>query len=53
LKKLIQWLKNNIPQIIIICGFFMIAVGASQIYLPLGIITGGILLSILAFWQLN
>jgi len=49
MKLIFKWIALNLPQIILICGFFVLAIGCFLINLPVGFISTGILLIVLAY----
>jgi len=53
MSKLFKWIALNLPQIVLICGFFMISIGSYFISLPIGLIVSGFSMIILAILMIK
>ncbi|WP_157060467.1 hypothetical protein [Companilactobacillus futsaii] len=49
MKNIFKWIALNLPQFLLICGFFVFSIGWYFVNLPAGLIATGISLIILAF----
>ena len=48
MKSIFKWIALNLPQILLICGFFVFSTGWYFINLPIGLIVTGVSLIVLA-----
>lgn len=48
MKNIFKWIALNLPQILLICGFFVFSTGWYFINLPIGLIVTGVSLVVLA-----
>ncbi|GEO78135.1 hypothetical protein [Companilactobacillus mindensis] len=53
MSKLFKWMILNFPQIVLICGFFVLSIGSYFISLPVGLIVSGVSMIILAILMIK
>jgi len=53
MKNIFKWIALNLPQILLICGFFVISIGSYFIGLPIGLIVSGVSMIILSILMIK
>ncbi|WDT64719.1 hypothetical protein NV391_06885 [Companilactobacillus crustorum] len=53
MSKLFKWITLNLPQIVLICGFFVLSIGSYFIGLPVGLIVSGVSMIILSILMIK
>jgi hypothetical protein len=53
MKNIFKWIALNLPQILLICGFFVFSTGWYFINLPIGLIVSGVSMIILSILMIK